>query len=154
MTSKMERSPLGEALSKCRSHCPAAEHRSTQKPREETLSGRTSLSLPAFPRDAHNNTMKRAMTKIRHAPIATSAVSHWLGVLDKSLHLSVKLGNFSHLNWKLCDTENGLVVAEGESGGGRLDWEFGISRYKLLYIGWINSNVLLYTQGTIFNILW
>ena len=25
------------------------------------------------------------------------------------------------------------------------DWEFGISRCKLLYIGWINSNVLLYS---------
>ena len=29
------------------------------------------------------------------------------------------------------DTENRLVVAEGEGG---MDWEFGISRYKLLYI--------------------
>ena len=28
--------------------------------------------------------------------------------------------------------------------GGK-DWEFGISRCKLLYIGWINSNVLLYS---------
>ena len=27
------------------------------------------------------------------------------------------------------------------------DWEFGISRCKLLYIGWINSNVLLYSTG-------
>ena len=43
-------------------------------------------------------------------------------------------------------------------GGGRrgLDWEFGISRCKLVYIGWINNKVLLYsagTQGTRFNIL-
>ena len=27
------------------------------------------------------------------------------------------------------------------------DWEFGISRYKLLYIGWINHKVLLYSTG-------
>jgi len=66
-------------------------------------------------------------------------MSHWLGVLDKNLSLSVKLGNFSHLNWKLCDIENRLVIAEGESGGGGMDWEFGISRCKLLYIGWITA---------------
>ena len=30
--------------------------------------------------------------------------------------------------------------------GGRKDWEFGISRGKLLYIGWINK-VLLYSKG-------
>ena len=27
------------------------------------------------------------------------------------------------------------------------DWEFGISRCKLLYIGWINNKVLLYSTG-------
>ena len=37
-------------------------------------------------------------------------------------------------------------------GGGRLDWEFGISRYKLLYIEWINNKVL-YSTGHIVNIL-
>ena len=31
--------------------------------------------------------------------------------------------------------------------GGWKDWEFGISKYKLLYIGWINSKVLLYITG-------
>ena len=30
---------------------------------------------------------------------------------------------------------------------GGMDWEFGISRCKLLYIGWINSKVLLYSTG-------
>ena len=36
--------------------------------------------------------------------------------------------------------------------GGK-DWEFGISRYKLLYIGWMNNRVLLNRKETIFNIL-
>ena len=27
------------------------------------------------------------------------------------------------------------------------DWEFGISRRKLLYIGWIKNKVLLYSTG-------
>ena len=41
------------------------------------------------------------------------------------------------------------MVAKGEEGrdGGGKDWEFGISRDKLLYIGWINNEVLLYSTG-------
>ena len=27
------------------------------------------------------------------------------------------------------------------------DWEFGISRCKLVHIGWINNKVLLYSTG-------
>ena len=34
----------------------------------------------------------------------------------------------------------------GRGGGGK-DWEFGISRCKLLHIGWINNKVLLYSTG-------
>ena len=44
-------------------------------------------------------------------------------------------------------TEYRLVVAEGKGGGGRKVWEFGISRCKLVYIGWINNKVLLYSTG-------
>ena len=39
------------------------------------------------------------------------------------------------------------VVAKGEGIGGGNDWEFGISRCKLLYIGRINDKVLLYNTG-------
>ena len=28
-----------------------------------------------------------------------------------------------------------------------MDWEFGISRYKLLYTGKINNKILLYSTG-------
>ena len=45
------------------------------------------------------------------------------------------------------DTENRLVVAKGEEDGRGKDWEFGISRCKLVYIGWINNKVLLYSTG-------
>ena len=31
--------------------------------------------------------------------------------------------------------------------GGRLQWEFGISRCKLLYTEWIYNKVLLYSAG-------
>ena len=42
------------------------------------------------------------------------------------------------------DTENRLVVAKRRGGGG-IDWEFGISIDKLVYIGWINNKVLQYS---------
>lgn len=35
----------------------------------------------------------------------------------------------------------------GEGGRGRTDWEFGISRCKLLYIGLINKKILPYDIG-------
>ena len=41
------------------------------------------------------------------------------------------------------DTESGLVVAKGEGFGGGIKWEVGVSRYKLVYIEWINNKVLL-----------
>ena len=48
---------------------------------------------------------------------------------------------------RLTDTENGLVVAKGVQGGGGMEWEFGVSRCTLLYIGQINNKVLLYSTG-------
>ena len=32
-----------------------------------------------------------------------------------------------------------------DAGEGGTDWEFGISRYKLLYIGWLDNKVLRYS---------
>ena len=52
---------------------------------------------------------------------------------------------------RLKDIENRLGVAKGDGVEG-MDWEFGVSRYKILHLEWINK-VLLYRQGTIFNIL-
>ena len=43
--------------------------------------------------------------------------------------------------------EKRLVVAKGEGGGRMMDWEFGISRCKLVYTGWINNKVLLCSTG-------
>ena len=37
---------------------------------------------------------------------------------------------------------------QGEAGGRRgVEWEFGVSRNKLLYINWINNKILLYSTG-------
>ena len=40
-----------------------------------------------------------------------------------------------------------LVVAQGERGESGLDWEFGISGYKLVYTEWINNRFYCVTQG-------
>ena len=42
--------------------------------------------------------------------------------------------------------QNRFVVAKGEEGEGWMDWEFGISRSKLLHSEWINK-VLLNSKG-------
>ena len=39
------------------------------------------------------------------------------------------------------------VVARRDQVWGRVDWEFGISRYKLLYIECKNNKVLQYNTG-------
>ena len=39
------------------------------------------------------------------------------------------------------------MVAKGAGSEGDIDWEFGISRCKLLHIEWINSKILLYSTG-------
>ena len=53
-----------------------------------------------------------------------------------------------NLPTKHTDIENRLVVAKGEGVEGGKDWEFGISRCKLLYIEWINNKDLLYSTGS------
>ena len=46
----------------------------------------------------------------------------------------------------MLNTEDRLVVALGKLGGGGMDWEFGVSRCKLLHLEWINSKMLLYSM--------
>ena len=41
------------------------------------------------------------------------------------------------------DTENSLVASEGEEREGGMEMEFGVSRFRLLNIEWINNKVLL-----------
>ena len=48
---------------------------------------------------------------------------------------------------KQTDIENRCVVVKEEGRGGGMDWEFGISRCKLLYTGYINNKVLQYSTG-------
>ena len=43
--------------------------------------------------------------------------------------------------------ENRLVIAKGQGAGEGLDWEFGVGRYKLLYIEWLKNKFLLHSTG-------
>ena len=45
---------------------------------------------------------------------------------------------------KLMDTEKRLVVARAGGGSG-MDWEFEVSRCKLLHLEWISNETLLYS---------
>ena len=40
-----------------------------------------------------------------------------------------------------------MLLPRGKKGRTGKDWEFGISREKLLYLGWISNKVLLYSTG-------
>ena len=42
-----------------------------------------------------------------------------------------------------------LVDIEGTGSGREMDWDFGVSGYKLLHIKWINDKVLRIAQVTI-----
>ena len=48
---------------------------------------------------------------------------------------------------RLTDIWNRLWLTMGVGYGGRKGWEFGVSRCKLLYLGWINNKDLLYSKG-------
>ena len=57
------------------------------------------------------------------------------------MNLSMKQKQIHRHREQTCGCQRG--------GGGRgMDWEFGISRCKLLYIEWINIKVLLYSTGS------
>ena len=48
----------------------------------------------------------------------------------------------------LTDMENTLAVASREEGEGWMEWEFGISKCKLLHTAWIRSTSMLYIIAT------
>ena len=50
----------------------------------------------------------------------------------------------------MLDIRTELWLPRGRRGGRGKDWELGLNRYKLLYIGWVNKKVLLYSKGSYF----
>ena len=60
------------------------------------------------------------------------------------MNISTKQKQHHRHREQTCGCQGGGL---GGGGGGGMDWEFGISRCKLLYIEWINNKVLLYSTG-------
>ena len=77
-----------------------------------------------------------------------------LKLLQKS-KLFFFLNSFKSLFYrnKITDIESRLVVDKGEGVMGGLEWEVGVSRYRLLYVEWISSRVLLYGTENYVHIL-
>ena len=50
-------------------------------------------------------------------------------------------------NEPIYKTKTDLWLPRGRGGGRGMDWEFGVSRCKLLHIEWIHNRVLLYSTG-------
>ena len=57
------------------------------------------------------------------------------------MNLSTKQKQTHRHREQICGCQGGGVV-------GGMDWEFRISRCKLVYRGWINNKVLLYSPGS------
>ena len=56
------------------------------------------------------------------------------------------MGNLCAFLQFCCEYETSLKIKFMKNGGG-MDWEFRISRCKLVYIRYINNKVLLYSTG-------
>ena len=48
---------------------------------------------------------------------------------------------------KLLRCKEQICSCQGTGERGRMDWESGISRCRLLYMEWINNKALLYSTG-------
>ena len=59
------------------------------------------------------------------------------------MNLSMKQKQTHRRRGQTCGCQGG---GGGRCGGG-MEWEFGVGRYKLLYIEWINNKVLQYSRG-------
>lgn len=78
-----------------------------------------------------------------------------MGIPDKafeSRNNSNDSTNFSSIHWYPWSL-SGLRFPSVKVRNWGVDWELGISRFKLVYVGWINNKVLCTAQGTTFNIL-
>ena len=42
------------------------------------------------------------------------------------------------------DLENRLVIVQEKEFRGRMEWEAGVSSYRLLYTEWMNNKIILY----------
>ena len=124
----------------------------------------------ALPRGAERRSLEN-----QHFPFLSPSLTLWLRtdptiipayqvlrVLQRMLSSTDHFGNTYGNNftaWLLANmarqekSNQNKTNSWRREGGGGMVWESGISRCKLSHTEWINIMGLLYTQGTMFNIL-
>ena len=55
--------------------------------------------------------------------------------------------NLSKENKQTHGLEEQTCGCQGEGGRSGVDWEFGVSRCKLLHFEWMSNEILLYSTG-------
>ena len=55
--------------------------------------------------------------------------------------------NLSKENKQTHGLEEQTCGCQGEGGRSGVDWEFGVSRCKLLHFEWISNEIVLYSTG-------
>ena len=63
-----------------------------------------------------------------------------LYLLPSGNHMPSQIGNKSEKDWVMS-----LIYKWNLQN--RMDWEFGVSRCKLLHLEWISNEILLYSTG-------
>ena len=110
---------------------------------------RERVSLEYYSAIKKNEIMPFAATQMDLEIFVLSEVSQTkTNIIWCHLYVESKIGHkwtYLQNRNRLTDTEDRLVVAKGERDGRGMDWEFRISRCKLLYTEWINNKVLLYS---------
>ena len=67
---------------------------------------------------------------------------HMVSLMESNIwHKRIYLQNRN----KLMNMEYRLEVAKEYAGRSGMDWEFGVSRCKLLHLDWISNEILLYS---------
>ena len=99
-----------------------------------------------------------AMKKNKIMSFAASGMQLEISILSKGRQeekdqyrmISLTCGICTQINLptkqnRITDMENRLVVARGDGFGGKTEGKVGVSRCKLLYMEWINNQVLQYS---------
>ena len=74
----------------------------------------------------------------------TSVLKSYISPYDIVYMWNLKYGTNEQNRNRLTDIENRLVVAKGEGEESSMDWGFEVGKCKLLHLGWINNEILLY----------
>ena len=90
-----------------------------------------------------------AHTQLGSRAVRQPPCAQW--TISPSIHLPAFQALWPY--WVPCPLLGQVRFSQGLVQGGERGCAGGVCRCKLLYIGWINNKVLLYSTGNYFNIL-